>query len=353
MTDVPEPQAPKSRTSNPKSSTPDQPLPFSLPVMIESLLFVASEPVPITQIAEALGVKLVEVEQALTELNTEIVSRGVRVQRKGDKVQLTTQPECAPYVEKFLGLDLTTRLSKPALETLAIVAYQQPVTRAQIEHVRGVNCDAVLSTLLNRGLIEEIGRLETAGRPIQYGTTFAFLQHFGLRGLEDMPSLQPEETVALAALAEQGQAIATDQAAPEAPSDQPHVDTPPVDAAADDPAPDQPTTPIETQLSLLNPEALPSIPVAVAPALDQPDTASDPSPITTNIEAPPTDRVVEEPSVADLAPDQSTALIDPSPLATNTEAPPIDVVDSEPDRAASSIAPPSTEESSPNENAAS
>ena len=150
-------------------------MPYPLPVMVESLLFVASEPVPVTQIAEALEVKLAEVEQALTELNAEIVARGVRVQRKGDKVQLTTQPECAPYVEKFLGLDLTTRLSKPALETLAIIAYQQPVTRAQIEHVRGVNCDAVLSTLLNRGLIEEVGRLETAGRPIQYGTTFAFL----------------------------------------------------------------------------------------------------------------------------------------------------------------------------------
>jgi segregation and condensation protein B len=127
----------------------------TLPVMVESLLFVASEPVPVIQIAEALEVKLAEVEQALSELNAEIVARGIRVQRKGDKVQLTTQPECAPYVEKFLGLDLTTRLSKPALETLAIIAYQQPVTRAQIEHVRGVNCDAVLATLLNRGLIED------------------------------------------------------------------------------------------------------------------------------------------------------------------------------------------------------
>src|SRR5512143_2686950 len=228
MTDIPETTSPPARPDHQKSGIDGQPLPFPLPVMVESLLFVASEPVPVTQIAEALEVKLAEVEQALAELNAEIVARGIRVQRKGDKVQLTTQPECAPYVEKFIGLDLTTRLSKPALETLAIVAYQQPVTRAQIEHVRGVNCDAVLATLLNRGLIEELGRLETAGRPIQYGTTFAFLQHFGLRGLEDMPSLQTEEAAALDALAEQGQVIAIDLAAlADRPASEGATETPP------------------------------------------------------------------------------------------------------------------------------
>lgn len=260
-------------------------MPYPLPVMVESLLFVASEPVPVTQIAEALEVKLAEVEQALTELNAAIVARGIRVQRKGDRVQLTTQPECAPYVERFLGLDLTTRLSKPALETLSIVAYQQPVTRAQIEHVRGVNCDGVLSTLLNRGLIEEVGRLETAGRPIQYGTTFAFLQHFGLRSLDDMPSLQPAESAALEALAEQGQAIAVDLAAP---SDQAALAAP---AAV--PAPDQPLTPIETQLPLL-----------AAPA---------PEPIA--VDAPESDRVVEEPAALDPAPDQPPPPIAPPPAA--------------------------------------
>jgi segregation and condensation protein B len=200
-------------------------------------------------------------------LNAEIFTRGIRVQRKGDKVQLTTQPECAPYVEKFLGLDLTTRLSKPALETLAIIAYQQPVTRAQIEHVRGVNCDAVLSTLLNRGLIEEVGRLETAGRPIQYGTTFAFLQHFGLRGLDDMPSLQPEEEAALAALADQGQTIAADQVAAE--------------AAAPVPLPDQPVAPIETQLPLMHDEAPRDTESMIDPVPEQADTEIEP-PLTTD-----------------------------------------------------------------------
>jgi segregation and condensation protein B len=263
MTDAPD----QSKIQNPKSETG---LPYDLPVMVESLLFVASEPVPVTQIAEALEVKVADVEQALTELNAAIVARGVRVQRKGDKVQLTTQPECAPYVEKFLGLDLTTRLSKPALETLAIIAYQQPVTRAQIEHVRGVNCDAVLATLLNRGLIEELGRLETAGRPIQYGTTFAFLQHFGLRGLEDMPSLQPEETAALQALAEQGQAIAVDLATPTEPSA----------GETAVPAPDQALTPIETQLPLLGAEA---------PAIESADAIVE----SADMIAPPAEAVVE------------------------------------------------------------
>jgi segregation and condensation protein B len=203
MTNTSEIKAPKSVISNPQSTIGIE-LPLPLTAMVEALLFVSSEPVPVQQIAEALNFKVEAIEQALLELHgTEGASRGLhglRLQRKGDKVQLTTHPECAPYIEKFLGLDVTSRLSKPALETLSIIAYQQPATRAQIEQVRGVNCDGVLSNLLNKGLIEEVGRLETAGRPIQYGTTFAFLQHFGLRGLDDMPQLQPIEAAALEAM---------------------------------------------------------------------------------------------------------------------------------------------------------
>jgi segregation and condensation protein B len=301
MTDTPEVSTFQSKIQNPKSEIG---LPYPLPVMVESLLFVASEPVPITQIAEALEVKVAEVEQALTELNAEIVARGVRVQRKGDRVQLTTQPECAPYVEKFLGLDLTTRLSKPALETLAIIAYQQPVTRAQIEHVRGVNCDAVLATLLNRGLIEELGRLETAGRPIQYGTTFAFLQHFGLRGLEDMPLLQPEESAALQALAEQGQAIAVDLATP----------TEQVAGEPVAPVPDQPAVPIETQLSLLG---------DAAPLAEHADAVTE----EVDISAPPemlaaemteADRVSEDTAAIQFTPDQPETAIEPQPAAEDS-----------------------------------
>lgn len=288
MTDAPETVIPQHK--NQQSGVSNQQLPYPLPVMVESLLFVASEPVPVTQIAEALEVKVAEVEQALAELNAEIVARGVRVQRKGDKVQLTTQPECAPYVEKFLGLDLTTRLSKPALETLAIIAYQQPVTRAQIEHVRGVNCDAVLATLLNRGLIEELGRLETAGRPIQYGTTFAFLQHFGLRGLEDMPLLQPEEAAALDALAAQGQAIAVDLATPAYR----------VESEAAAAAPDRPVTPMESQLSLLDHEA-PSAGRADIVA-EEVDIVAVPE--VMSAEMSEAGRAAEEVAAIDLAPDK-------------------------------------------------
>jgi len=175
-------------------STPEM-TPLPLAALIESLLFVSSEPVPVSQLAEALDVNVEQVEDTLAELKAVAgngPARGLMLQRKGDKVQLTTRPESAPYIEKFLGLALTSRLSKPALETLAIIAYQQPVTRPEIEMIRGVNCDGVIQTLLSKGLVEEVGRLETAGRPIQYGTTFAFLQHFGLRSLEEMPPLEAE-----------------------------------------------------------------------------------------------------------------------------------------------------------------
>ena len=211
----------KSATGNPQPEIANQPLPLSLAAMVESLLFVSSEPVPVGQIAEALSVSVDEVEQVLAEFRDDASSalRGLRLQRKGERVQLTTRPETAPFIEKFLGLDLSSRLSKPALETLAIVAYKQPVTRAQIEQVRGVNCDGVLSTLLTKGLIEEVGRLETAGRPIQYSTTFAFLQHFGLRGLEDMPPLQPEEVAVLEAMAANDQ-VAAPSEGPSASSEQ-------------------------------------------------------------------------------------------------------------------------------------
>jgi segregation and condensation protein B len=174
-------------------------LPLPLTALVESLLFVSSEPVPVARLAEALDVAADQIEEALVGLKVASkngAARGLVLQRRGDKVQLTTRPECAPYVEKFLGLSLTSRLSKPALETLAIVAYQQPVTRPEIEMVRGVNCDGVIQTLLSKGLIEEVGRLETAGRPIQYGTTFAFLQHFGLHSLDDLPPLKAEEPAA-------------------------------------------------------------------------------------------------------------------------------------------------------------
>lgn len=160
--------------------------------LLESLLFVADEPMAVSQLAKVLEVEVKSIEAALDRLKAEYSQRGLRIQRKGERVQMVTAPEAAPYIERFLGLQLSSKLSTAALETLAIVAYQQPITRAQIEVVRGVNCDGVLRSLTRKGLIEETGRLEQAGRPILYGTTFEFLQYFGLQDLAELPPLEDE-----------------------------------------------------------------------------------------------------------------------------------------------------------------
>lgn len=164
-------------------------LALPLRALIESILFIADEPVRVERLAAALEVSGDEIDQALGELSAEYAVRGMRLQRKGHRVQMVTAPEAAEPVRRWLGLEQTSRLSQAGLETLAVIAYRQPVTRAQIEAVRGVNSDSVLRTLLSHGLIEEQGRLEQAGRPIIYGTTFQFLQQFGLEGLDQLPML--------------------------------------------------------------------------------------------------------------------------------------------------------------------
>ena len=174
-----------------------------LKTMVESVLFVAEGPVQIAAIARALDVPLEKVEETFDELKQDYVGRGFRLQRFRDKVQLVSAPEAALLIEKFLGVDGTTHLSAAALETLAIIAYRQPVTRPAIEAVRGVNSDGVIQTLVSRGLVQEVGRQETAGRPILYATTFEFLQNFGLRGVDDLPPLeQAAENVLANAIAE-------------------------------------------------------------------------------------------------------------------------------------------------------
>lgn len=172
-------------------ATPSRPL-GQLAGLVESLLFVAPDPVRITALAEALEESAERVEEALAHLTDLQHDRGVQVQRARDRVQLVSSPEAAPYVERFLGLDLVVKLSPAALETLAVIAYRQPVTRAQIDEWRGVNSDGVLRTLLHRGLVEQGERLEQAGRPFHYHTTFDFLQHFGLQSLEALPPLLDE-----------------------------------------------------------------------------------------------------------------------------------------------------------------
>lgn len=163
---------------------------LSLQAQVEGLLFVATEPTPVARLADVLDVELDQVEQALLILNHEYAGRGMRIQRKGKRVQMVTAPEASDLVRRLLGLELTGKLSPAALETLAIVAYRQPVTRVQIEAIRGVSSDSVLRTLINRGLVEELGRLDQAGRPIIYGTTFDFLQQFGITSLDQLPPLK-------------------------------------------------------------------------------------------------------------------------------------------------------------------
>lgn len=163
-------------------------------MQLESLLFVASGPVSPARLATALDMTPAAVGELLRELDAEYGTRGLRLQWSGGGlVQLTTAAETAATVERFLGLELTTRLSQAAVEVLAIVAYLQPATRPQIDQIRGVNSDGALRSLLSKGLIEEVGRLEKPGRPILYGTTPDFLQSFGLGAMTDMPALDDEE----------------------------------------------------------------------------------------------------------------------------------------------------------------
>lgn len=170
-----------------------------LAVLLESLLFVADEPVTTRRLAQTLEVATDNVEAALATLQQAYVERGVRLQRAGDRVQLVSAPEAASHIERFLGLELKSRLSQAALEALSIVAYEQPVTRAQVEAVRGVNSDSVLRTLVSKCLIEDVGRLDTVGRPILFGTTFDFLQYFGLESLDVLPAIElPEDDQASA-----------------------------------------------------------------------------------------------------------------------------------------------------------
>ena len=167
---------------------------LSLSVKLEALLFVAAEPVAPAQLAVALDVAPSVVERGLNELGASLATRGLRLQRHAGRVQLTTAPQLAELIERFLGLEATTHLSRAGLETLAIIAYQQPVTRPQIDSIRGVNSDSMMKSLLNKGLILESGRADGPGRPILYSTTPEFLQHFGLNSILEMPPLaRPED----------------------------------------------------------------------------------------------------------------------------------------------------------------
>lgn len=156
--------------------------------ILEAMLFVAPEPPSVTELAAGAELELQEVERGIAVLQ-QAAGRGLVVQRHGDRVSLGTAPTIAQHVRRFLGLDREARISSAAMETLAIIAYRQPVTRSEIEAVRGVDCSGVIATLHARSLIEPVGRRPTIGNPIQYGTTADFLRHFGLSSLSELPSL--------------------------------------------------------------------------------------------------------------------------------------------------------------------
>lgn len=162
---------------------------ISLEARLEALLYVSPSPVTVGHLANTLRVSNRRVTKALENLAAEYQQRGLRLQFHHAEVQLTTAPELAADIERFLHLERVTRLTRAALEVLAIIAYQQPVTRPQIDSIRGVNSDSVLRTLLRHGMIEDVGRSDGPGRPILYKTTAEFLQHFGLTTLHELPQI--------------------------------------------------------------------------------------------------------------------------------------------------------------------
>lgn len=160
---------------------------------LEALLFIAPVAVTPSQLASALDIPESEVEAGLKLLAADFQERGLRLQRHAGRVQLTTAPEMSEVIERFLGLEISSHLSRAALETLSIIAYQQPVTRPQVDSIRGVNSDGVMKSLLHKGLIQDIGRAEGPGRPILYASSAEFLQHFGLASLDELPRLEIDQ----------------------------------------------------------------------------------------------------------------------------------------------------------------
>ena len=161
----------------------------NLSAIIEAILFVSGDPVRVDALAHAMNLTVSELEAALSALgdHLSLENRGIQLNRSGETVFLSICPKYARAVEDFLQPLQKQPLSQAVLETLSIIAYRQPVTKGDIEAVRGVKCDYSVQSLLNKGFIQECGRRETLGRPILYATTDKFLQHFGMETLSDLP----------------------------------------------------------------------------------------------------------------------------------------------------------------------
>jgi segregation and condensation protein B len=193
--------------------------------VIEALLLVSKDPLTLDKIQQSTGMDPHIIEADLAELEAEYLNRGVKIYKISGGWQFGTNPETAPYVEKMLNSPVETTLSHQALETLAIVAYRQPVTRLVIEQIRGVNSDSPIESLIAKRMIKEIGRDEAVGRPFLYGTTDEFLKHFGLSSVEELPRDQfnnlslPPEVILGEVEAPNDHAIFTKEAKEVVPSD--------------------------------------------------------------------------------------------------------------------------------------
>lgn len=158
--------------------------------VIEVLLFVAPEPLPLAEICRIAELEQLDAQALLQELQQQYQRQGgLQIIEVAGGWQLTTKPSFAPYVERLYKKTTSQTLSRAALETLAIIAYRQPVTKAELELIRGVKCDSSINTLVERGLVAEQGRRESPGRPVLYGTTDEFLRCFGLKDLAELPDL--------------------------------------------------------------------------------------------------------------------------------------------------------------------
>jgi segregation and condensation protein B len=179
-------------TSSPQTQTPPAPTletDADIASAIESLLFVSGRPLERALLQKVLDVSETRLAEGIQRLERDLTDqgRGLRVQRLSEQVQLVTAPTNARFVAVLLGLPMTAKLTPAALETLAVIAYRQPVTRGQVEAVRGVNSDRAMASLLQHGLVAEVGRAQTVGRPVLFATTSEFLQQFGLTSLDDLP----------------------------------------------------------------------------------------------------------------------------------------------------------------------
>ena len=196
----------------------DTTTPDLLRLVVESILFVAEDPLEMSVLARLVDASPADVVRAVDEIAAECHSRGVRIQRTASSVQMVTAPESAPYIQRFLGIDENQRLSPAVLASLTIIAYKQPISRGDIERILGKSCEWALTSLRVRDLVTEVGRATSPGRPYLYGTTFRFLEIFGLENPQDLPPLP-----------ELARAISADDGAEE----------PPVEATVDaEPAPD-------------------------------------------------------------------------------------------------------------------